>query len=173
MNASTAIAPARIEQEYAAPPRASSRVHPIAAKIRANGSACFRVLGASMFPWIRSGDFVFVQRSDFSRASVGQVILYERDQRLFVHRVIRNRQNESAGRSGSCLITKGDALDGRDAPVSEAEFLGRVTRIHRGKRHIDLDSLGRILLAYFLAHVSPASFLLYRPLRVFKHSLFS
>jgi signal peptidase I len=173
MNASTAIAPARSEREHAAPPRASSRVNPIAAKIRASGSACFRVLGASMFPWIRSGDFVFVRRSDFSRASVGQVILYERDQRLFVHRVIRSLQNESAGRSGSCLITKGDALDGKDAPVSEAEFLGRVTRVHRGKRHIDLDFLGRILLGHFLAFVSPVSFLLYRPLRIFKHTLFS
>jgi signal peptidase I len=126
-----------------------------------------------MFPWIRSGDFVFVRRSDFSSASVGQVILYERDQRLFVHRVIRRLQKESAGRSGSFLITKGDALDGKDAPVSEEEFLGRVTRVHRGKRHIDLEFLGRILIGRFLALVSPASFLFYRPLRILKRSLFS
>jgi signal peptidase I len=173
MSASTAIAPARIESERAVPCQASPRVNPIAAKVRANGSACFRVLGASMFPWIRSGDFVFVRRSAFQAASVGEVILFERNQRLFVHRVIRRLADESAGRTRSLLITKGDALDGKDAPVAESEFLGRVTRIHRRQRHIDLEFLGRILLGRFLAFVSPASFLFYRPLRTLKHILFA
>jgi signal peptidase I len=173
MSASTAIAPARIESEHAAPCQPGPRVNPIAAKVRANGSACFRVLGASMFPWIRSGDFVFVRRSTFESASAGEVILFERNQRLFVHRVLRRLADESARRTRSLLITKGDALDGKDAPISEAEFLGRVTRIHRRQRHIDLEFLGRILLGRFLAFVSPASSLLYRPLRTLKHILFA
>jgi signal peptidase I len=173
MSASTAIAPARIESERAAPSQSSLRVNPISAKVRANGSVCFRVLGASMFPWIRSGDYVFVRRTGFESASVGQVILFERNQRLFVHRVIRRLADESVGRNGSLLIAKGDALDGNDTPVSEAEFLGRVTRIHRGHRHIDLEFLGRILLGRFLALVSPASSLVYRPLRALKQNLFS
>ena len=173
MNASTAIAPARIETERAAPCQAGARVNPISAKVRSSGSACFRVLGASMFPWIRSGDFVFVRRSALESASAGEVILYERNQRLFVHRVLRRMVDESVGRSGSFLITKGDALDGKDAPVSEAEFLGRITRIHRGQRHIDLEFLGRILLGRFLAFVSPASFLAYRPLRILKRTFFA
>jgi signal peptidase I len=173
MSPSTAIAPARIESERAAPCQASPRVNPIAAKVRVNGSACFRVLGASMFPWIRSGDFVFVRRSAFEAASAGQVILYERNQRLFVHRVLRRLRDESAARGASLLITKGDALDGKDAPVSETEFLGRVTRVHRRQRHIDLEFLGRILLGRFLAIVSPASFLFYRPLRMLRRILFA
>jgi signal peptidase I len=173
MSASTAIAPARISPEHAAPYLPSTRVNPIAAKVRANGSACFRVLGASMFPWIRSGDFVFVRRSAFERTTVGQVILFERDQRLFVHRVLARSQNKSGNGSCSLLITKGDALDGKDAPVSESEFLGRVTRVHRGRRHIDLEFMGRILLGKILAFFSPASFLLYSPLRIVKHNIFS
>jgi signal peptidase I len=173
MSASTAIAPVRIDSERAAPSQSSPRMNPISAKVRANGSVCFRVLGASMFPWIRSGDYVFVRRSGFESASVGQVILFERNQRLFVHRVIRRLADESIGRTSSLLIAKGDALDGNDAPVSEAEFLGRITRIHRGHRHIDLEFLGRILLGRFLALVSPASFLVYRPLRVLRQNLFS
>jgi signal peptidase I len=173
MNASTAIAPAQAKTEHAAPCQPDPRVNPISAKIRASGSACFRVLGASMFPWIRSGDFVFVRRSALESASVGEVILYERNQRLFVHRVIRRLADESAGRGTSLLITKGDALDGKDTPVLEAEFLGRVTRIHRGQRHIDLESLGRIILGRSLAFVSPASFLVYRPLRILKQTLFA
>jgi signal peptidase I len=171
--ASTAIAPARIETERACPCPSIPNVNPIPAKVRASGSAYFRVLGASMFPWLRSGDFVFVRRSPFESASRGQVILYERNQRLFVHRVLGRSASESAGLSGPLLITKGDALDSKDPPVSEAEFLGRVIRIHRGQRHIDLESLGRILLGRFLAFLSPASPLVYRPLRTLWQALFA
>lgn len=173
MSPSTAIAPAGIETERAAPCQSSARLNPISAKVRSSGSACFRVLGASMFPWIRSGDFVFARRSAFESASVGEVILYERNQRLFVHRIIRRVPDKSAGHDTSLLVTKGDALDSIDPPVSEAEFLGRVTRIHRGQRHIDLEFLGRILLGRLLALVSPASFIVYRPLRILKRTLFA
>jgi signal peptidase I len=173
MSASTAIAPARIETERAASCQPGPRVNPIAAKVRANGSACFRVLGASMFPWIRSGDFVFVRRSAFEAAVPGQVVLFERNNRLFVHRVLRRVVEKPAGPGASLLITKGDALDAQDVPVSDAEFLGRVTRIHRGLRHIDLEYLSHTLLGRFLAFVSPASFLLYRPLRILKQNLFA
>jgi signal peptidase I len=173
MSPSTAIAPARIESELGAPSQTRPRVNPIGAKIRTNGSACFRVLGTSMFPWVRSGDFVFVRRSDFATASVGEVVLFEREQRLFVHRVLRHATDKSAGQTRPLLITKGDALDRKDAPISMEEFLGRVTRVHRGQRHIDLETLGRLILGRFLALVSPASFLVYGPLRMIKRILFT
>jgi signal peptidase I len=144
-----------------------------------NGSVCFRVLGASMFPWIRTGDLVFVRACSLEQAARGDVILFERDARLFVHRVIRRGATRfgdgAAGHvatSGNLLVTKGDALDATDAPVTRAEFLGRVIRVHRGNRHVDLESMGRVLLAKLLARVSSASSLLYRPLRTVKHLLF-
>jgi len=171
MATSTAVSPARIQTElpHAAP--ASPRDSPISLKIRTNGSVCFRVLGQSMFPWIRSGDYVFVRRCAIETISAGEVILYGRDRRLFVHRVLRRMRDARIGNSNTVLITKGDALDGRDVPVLESEFLGRVTRIHRGKQHLDLESLGRVALGRFLALVSPASVLLYGPLRAVKHLL--
>ena len=61
---------------------------------------CFRVFGASMFPWIRSGDLVFARRFGYEQASPGDVILFERNDRLFVHRVLRRAAD------GSSLITK-------------------------------------------------------------------
>jgi signal peptidase I len=172
MSASSAVSPARVEPSRPAAVQSAPRANYISEKIRTNGSACFRVLGQSMFPWIRSGDFVFVRRCPFEAASVGQVILYERERRLFVHRVIRRLANNSTGPSGLLLVTKGDALDGKDAPVNESEFLGRIIRIHRGRRHVDMEFLGRVLFGKILALFSPASFLLYRPLRGMKHFLF-
>jgi len=142
----------------------------ISEQLRANGSVCFRVLGASMFPWIRSGDLVFVRRFAFEQASRGDVVLFERDARLFVHRVLRGGAN-GAG-AADTLVTKGDALDREDMPVSRAEFLGRVIRIHRDDRHIDMESMGQKLLGRFLASVSRASSLWYWPIRSAKHFLF-
>ena len=168
MSASTAVSPARIETKH--PDAVHSGPHPnyISEKIRTHGSACFRVLGQSMFPWIRSGDFVFVRRCAITAASAGDVIAYERDRRLFVHRVIRRNAGDQAVRIGPSLIAKGDALDGKDLPVMESEFLGRVIRIHRGRRHVDMEFFGRVLCGKFLALVSPASVLLYAPLRALK-----
>ena len=144
----------------------------ISRKIRSQGSVCLRVLGGSMTPWIRSGDLAFIKRYDIERVSPGDVILFERDGRFFVHRMIGRAQSIRSGETLARLITKGDALDGLDAPVSPEEFLGRATRIHRGHRHIDLESFNRVFLGRILARFSRLSPLVYRPLRFAKH-LFS
>lgn len=172
MSTSTAVSPARTDSERSVAPRPSAPVNAISEKVRKNGSACFRVLGESMFPWIRSGDYVFVRRLEFEGISVGQVVLFERGNRLFVHRVLRRVRPADDASGCSTLITKGDALDGADAPVSQSEFLGRITRIHRRQRHIDFESLGSVLFGRFLAFASPLSVLLYAPMRLVRQALF-
>ena len=171
MSPSIAYARARcVEERFVAPKEKES--NPIAAKLRADGSVCFRVLGASMFPWIRSGDLVFVRSFAYEQAARGDVILFERHERLFVHRVIRAAVGGAGGKERGALITKGDALDGEDEPVTRAEFLGRVIRVHRGDRHIDMESMGRVIMGRLIARFSRASFALYRPARAVKHLLF-
>ena len=171
MSPSTAYARARcVEERFVVPKEQAS--NPIAEKLRADGSVCFRVLGASMFPWIRSGDLVFVRSFSYEQASRGDVILYERGGRLFVHRVIKGAVAGTGTKRPTALITKGDALDGEDEPVMRAEFLGRVIRLHRGDRHIDMESMGRVMVGRLIARYSGASFALYRPARAVKHLLF-
>jgi len=171
MSPSTAFARARcVNESYVAPREKES--NPIAAKLRADGSVCFRVLGASMFPWIRSGDLVFVRSFSYEQASRGDVVLFERGGRLFVHRVIRAAVAQAAARQQSALITKGDALDRADEPVTRAEFLGRVIRVHRGNRHIDMESMGRVMVGRLIARFSRTSFALYGPARAVKHLIF-
>jgi signal peptidase I len=172
MSAATAVSPARLAPENESE-RASRAQRSVAERIRANGSVCFRVFGGSMFPWIRPGDILFARRCEIEQARAGEVILFERDGRLFVHRVLRRTITNSGGISCRPLITKGDALEGVDAPVSSAELLGRVIRLHRRRRHIDLESFGQILYGRLLAHVSQQSSLIYRPLRTIKRLLFA
>src|SRR3984957_9245503 len=124
--AATAAIPRSEEQERFIPRPAQSGSE-ISRKIRSQGSVCLRVLGGSMTPWIRSGDLVFIKRFDFQRVSTGDVILFERDDRFFVHRIIGRVPNAITRNGVSQLVTKGDGLDGVDAPVSAGEFLGRGT----------------------------------------------
>jgi signal peptidase I len=171
MSPSTACARARYVDEHDIAPR-EKESNPIAAKLRADGSVCFRVLGASMFPWLRSGDLVFVRSFTYEQASRGDVVLFERGGRLFVHRVIQAAVAGAGARQRGALITKGDALDSADEPVTRAEFLGRVIRVHRGNRHIDVESMVRVMIGRLIARFSRTSFALYRPARAVKHLLF-
>jgi signal peptidase I len=173
MSATSAVSRVRIEekrQQFVSP--ASDGALPVAEKMRSQGSAYLHVSGGSMTPWIRSGDFVFIRGVDFAKVASGDVIVFQRNGLLVVHRVIRRLKSTPSEKTLSLLITKGDASDGMDAPVSVEEYLGRATRIHRGRRHIDLESLTRKLSGCFLARVSRWSRFAYLPFRSVKHLLF-
>lgn len=167
MSAAPALSPYPIDQE---PRRTAPAPESVAEKVRVGGSATIRVVATSMFPWIRPGDQAFVRRYDFSQINSGDVILYERANRLFVHRVIGRITRPGLGGAVSLLVVKGDALDRPDAPVSAKEFLGRAIRIHRGKRHIDLQSFSQTAIGKILAGVSRFTRFVYRPLRSLRFS---
>jgi len=54
----------------------------------------------------------------------GDVVLYIRNGRLFVHRLVEM--------AGEAVVTRGDALLGPDPPVRAGDLLGRVVSIERG-----------------------------------------
>lgn len=164
MSAASAVSPVRVGQSRNTPATGSHALaNTLGSKIRTQGSACIRVMTGNMSPWIRSGDQVFVRRWDIERISAGDVVLFERNEEFFVHRVLRR---DRAMNGESLLVTKGDALDAQDGIVSSAEFLGRATRIHRKNRHIDIESLGQTILSRILARASAFTFVLYAPVRL-------
>ncbi|MGH9685113.1 MAG: S24/S26 family peptidase [Candidatus Acidiferrales bacterium] len=171
MSSATALSPARVKSELAQPDL-DAGVRSVAERIRTRGSATLRVAGRSMYPWIRPKDIVFVRRWDFDRLFPGNVVLFQRNGSLLVHRVIRVVSAKAGDEGTLHVATKGDAVADEDAPVTHAEFLGRVSRIHRKHRHIDMESLSRNALGRVLAGLSPASPLLYPPLRVIKRVFF-
>lgn len=154
-------------------PRGNRPAHTISETVRKHGSACISILSGGMFPWFRSGDLVFVRRCHFEAVSEGDVVLFEYGGELLLHRVIRKIKTAASGGAGTLLVTKGDARDGEDAPVSASEFLGRAIRIHRRKRHIDLESFERRFVSRLIAGIAEAMPLVYRPLRAARNILFS
>ena len=153
--------------------RSHRAVQDIPESVRKSGSACISVHDGSMFPWFRSGDSVFVRRCDFESVSAGDVILFEQGSELLLHRVIRRVSKSAAPGASPLLVTKGDAANSEDAPVAAKQFLGRAIRIHRRKRHIDLESLERKTASKMIARISAFMPLVYRPLRAMKTLLFA
>jgi len=136
----------------------SAEVHPslvarVSAHLARRGRVCLRVHGTSMLPWVQPRDIVLVRRTSVDGARCGDLVLFARNGRLFVHRVIAKRQF-----AGSLqVLAKGDAHPHPDAVVGREEFLGRVVRIHRRRRRMDLDAPGQLLLGILIARISAHS----------------
>ena len=104
--------------------------------VRTFGEVRLRVFGTSMVPSILPGDMISVHRADLLEISPGEIVMYLRDGRLFVHRVLARAGSHDHPR----LITRGDRLTYDDPLVSSSELLGRVTsiRTHDGRRQREL-----------------------------------
>ena len=130
-----------------------------------------RATGISMLPTLWPRDCLTIQSYNFQEAETGDLVLYARSGRLFVHRVMRKcRLDEKKS-----LITRGDCMTEEDPPVQEKDLLGKVTAIHRRESRIMPRrklSPAQSLTAWLLCH---SSFLLQATLRlsdwVFKWSL--
>lgn len=107
--------------------------------LRTYGSLRLGVTGWSMFPAVWPGDTIYIEATNISDVSEGDVVLFGREQRLFAHRVLRDVI------SGTGLLTRGDAMRVPDPPVSERELLGKVTAIERNGKCIDVRKRPRLV----------------------------
>jgi len=119
--------------------------------LRTSGGLRLRVFSNSMRPSLRPGDIVTVQSKMPLNIVHGDVVLYGRDGRLFVHRVI----GTDWGTGEQVVLTRGDALASPDPPVSGDAVLGRVVGIVRCKHKINLQAGWRALLRPLLSRTGP------------------
>ncbi len=94
----------------------------------------FQVKGGSMYPFIRSNDWVDValRKGKESNINKGEIILFKKDNSLYLHRVLR--------RAGDGFWVKGDMSFGADGVIPLEDVLARVIAVQRGVRRIDLCS---------------------------------
>lgn len=93
----------------------------------ASGSVQLRAQGCSMFPTVRPGDVLVVERVSLQQVRVGDVVVMARDSGFVSHRVISI--GKDAG--GGLLMTRGDTSVVDDLPVRESDFVGRVGHVIR------------------------------------------
>ena len=96
--------------------------------VRTAGRTRLRVLGGSMLPAIWPGDVVEIQAVPFDELLPGAIAAFQRDGRVWAHRVIEN--------NGSALLTRGDALPQDDPRVLPDHVMGRVVSLQRGRSRI-------------------------------------
>jgi signal peptidase I len=122
----------------------------IANALKRRGRISLRVHGSSMQPWVRPKDIALIRRIAIENVRCGDVVLFRRENQLFVHRIVEKRGSLSAAQ----LFSKGDAHPTSDGVVQEQELLGRVMRIYRGGRRIDLDAPRQLALGLFISQLS-------------------
>ena len=120
-----------------------------------------RVSGRSMYPLMRDGDPIYIEKCDPKELSIGDIITFKKDGLYVTHRVLWLTKKGN----GIRLITKGDNEINTDPPVSPVSVLGKVASIQRGNRTLHISTpfwrfANRLLGVFFLAET--ASILLYR-----------
>lgn len=133
----------------------------VADSVRMHGGIRLPAVGTSMVPAVQPGDLLSIQLVDPNEISPGDIVVYARDQRLIVHRIVRT----SAGSIGPCLVTRGDRLLRDDPPVLQDDLLGRVTRIERKQRLVNLRPFSNVVeqaLCMVLRHSDRATYLFLR-----------
>jgi len=91
--------------------------------LRSGGTIRLQALGTSMLPSIWPGDVLSVENKPGEQAVSGDIVLVARERRFFIHRLIEKQSSQ--------CITRGDSMPQNDAPVAEAQVLGKVSAIHR------------------------------------------
>lgn len=133
----------------------SSRTADVTETMRKRGWVFLKVSGKSMFPWIRESDIVFLRHMGICEVGRGDVIVFEKNGMLCVHRVLAIRGDVRQGANDISLITKGDATADADSLVSSDEVLGKVEFVYRRNREIRIASGWRKAFGRFLAFLSP------------------
>jgi len=110
-----------------------------------SGSLRLKVTGWSMLPAVWPGDTLVIERADRKAVSEGDIILFRRDRRFCIHRVVSKVTEDST------ILTRGDSNPEPDPPVADRDLLGKVVFILREGRLIrpsrDLSLSSRAIAA--------------------------
>jgi signal peptidase I len=96
---------------------------------------CFAVSTLSMLPLIKPEDEILVRKGTRQTLKCGDIVVFEKFRELYTHRLLCKRMSGSE----MTLVTKGDNSFSADDPISEKDLLGKVTRIRRANRSINLE----------------------------------
>lgn len=81
----------------------------------------------SMWPALKRGDLIFVRSVNKSEIEAGDIVVYKNIRGYTIHRVV------SINKEKGTLITKGDANNVEDKPITIDEVVGRAVEYPNGK----------------------------------------
>ncbi len=118
--------------------------------LRRNNSLRMRVFGQSMLPSIWPGDIVTVEGRPVPQLVVGDIGLFRRNGRFFVHRV----RDVFSLNCSLQFEARGDSSTQSDSPFHESEVLGKVVSIQRNQTDIPVRALSCCarMMGWILCH---------------------
>jgi len=93
--------------------------------LRKTGTLRLSAFGYSMLPTLYPGDILTIKRETLGAIQPGDIVLYARGGRFYIHRNLRSVQ----GAPEKALLTRGDSMLHADEPVVVTELLGKVVSI--------------------------------------------
>jgi signal peptidase I len=109
--------------------------------------------GYSMFPYLQNGDEVLIKKEPINNLKAGDIIVFRSVKKLIAHRIITFRKTNSQIK----IITKGDSLIFFDKPITEEQYIGKITDYIRKNKSISINTPKRLLLNKFIAVISTLS----------------
>lgn len=113
------------------------------------------VRGNSMWPLVRDGDKARIAHG-LGKLKRGDVVAYQRNGELVVHRLIRIVHGAGEPR----FLIKGDNVSGYDPTVPASRVLGRVVALQRSGKWRRLDTLLMRAIGWTVATITLAKFML-------------
>lgn len=107
--------------------REESRCRLAAEALRSWGTLKVRAHGVSMLPTLWPGDVLTIQSVRPEQVEPGEIVLYMRQGRFFIHRIV----SRDLTRDPALLVTRGDCISEDDPPVGRSELLGKVIEVRR------------------------------------------
>jgi signal peptidase I len=103
--------------------------------IENNHSVKIEAAGYSMFPFMLPGDEQTISPVPIEDIAIGDVVVFEHDNKWISHRVIsiQNNNNEKT------LILRGDTCIQSDPLVTKANYIGKTVAFERNGKSINLD----------------------------------
>jgi hypothetical protein len=102
----------------------------------------FRAMGRSMSPTIGHKEVVTVAPTHHADLRPGDVVLYERGQRIFAHRLVAVVRHDDDNGEVRFLL-RGDNQLECDRPVGPSAILGKLVEVHRFWGPVSLDDAPR------------------------------
>ena len=124
--------------------------------LQRTGRVRLAALGCSMLPTLWPGDVLTIEAAKIEELKLGDVVLFIRENRFFVHRVV--------GLTDKTVTTRGDAMPKGDGVLRDEELLGRVVSVSRPKGDVAIPECSAIkrLSGLILAYANPIRSLVLR-----------
>src|SRR5438045_5815876 len=90
----------------------------IADALKRHGRITLCVHGTSMQPWVRPKDIALIRQTSIENVRCGDVVLFRRENQLFVHRIVEKRGSLHAAQ----LFSKGDAQDRKSTRLNSSHL---------------------------------------------------